>query len=322
MLYIDDTLPQVQKAKAYYQKIITCFVNRKIYGKTRQCSDQFCIVCKSGIQKARISKQLTSVLRKLDVGKIVAGEPTELVAMQRDFERLYFGKTRKKVISTLDIKGLHSIFNYSWFVNKENKYYNAYQLCDNLKIETCIYCNRLYTNTIITSKKEKIIRPTLDHWFAYNEYPLLALSFYNLIPSFTPCNSSVKLDATFDLAQNIHPYVDKNITSQYQFQYTYDKSLQTYKVNIKSKNNQKLENTVEILKLKEIYSCHQSEIADLDLLRRKYNSQYLNDLGKLLDKNLTQKDVYRIFFGVEYDDENFYKRPLSKFKKDLLDFKI
>ena len=76
------------------------------------------------------------------------------------------------------------------------------------------------------------------------------------------------------------------------------------------------------MKIAEIYEHHQSELADLDLLRRKYNKSYLTSLGKLLNTKLTEKEVYRIMFGVEYEDENFHKRPLSKLKKDLLNIKI
>ena len=34
--------------------------------------------------------------------------------------------------------------------------------------------------------------------------------------------------------------------------------------------------------------------------------------------HLSFKEVYRLAFGVEYDETKFYKRPLSKFKKDIL----
>lgn len=50
----------------------------------------------------------------------------------------------------------------------------------------------MYTKTVFDEEGEKITRPTFDHWFAKDDHPLLALSFYNLIPSCNICNSSVK----------------------------------------------------------------------------------------------------------------------------------
>ena len=41
------------------------------------------------------------------------------------------------------------------------------------------------------------MRPQFDHWFPKKKYPLLAISFYNLIPCCTYCNSSVKGDIEF-----------------------------------------------------------------------------------------------------------------------------
>lgn len=184
-----------------------------------------------------------------------------------------------------------------------------------------MYCNRLYTSTVISNKKALVIRPTLDHWFPQGQYPILALSFYNLIPSCSPCNSSIKHASNFKLTKNIHPYVDSNVTGNYTLQSTYDKSLRSFKIKVISKDN-KIRTTLEEMKIAEIYEHHQSELNDLDLLQKKYNKSYLKDLNRLLGTSLSEKDVYRIMFGVEYEDENFYKRPLSKLKKDILNIKL
>ena len=47
----------------------------------------------------------------------------------------------------------------------------------------CPYCNRNY---IITDSDVNTAQ--LDHFFSKTDYPILALSFYNLIPSCQPCN--------------------------------------------------------------------------------------------------------------------------------------
>ena len=42
----------------------------------------------------------------------------------------------------------------------------------------------------------------------------------------------------------------------------------------------------------------------------------LND--SLKGVNLSKEEVYRLAFGVHYEDDKFDRRPLSKLKKDIL----
>lgn len=322
MLYIDDQLAHAKQAKEKHTKLITCYIKRKILGKSAKtiCTDALCSICGSNIRKAITSKYLFSILKNIDIQKLVQSKPSGLVELSREFNKSYLRS--RKAITANDLVSLEKIFNYTWFIDKKNTAYNAYDLCNNLEIESCIYCNRLYTSTVIVDDDELIIRPTLDHWFTQEKYPLLALSFYNLIPSCSPCNSSVKHSATFNLNKNIHPYIDKNITQDYKLHSKYDNSLNTFKVTVKIRKNSpkksKILSTLASMKIEEIYGSHQAELADLDILQRKYNDSYLKSLGKLLDKKFTAEEVYRIMFGVEFEDENFYKRPLSKLKKDIL----
>jgi hypothetical protein len=317
MLHIDDTLLHVQQAKALHAKYITCYVKRKIYGRNAAsiCSDAKCPICQGRTQKVKASIFLISLFDLIDIQKLIEGSPAEILKINNDFRKMYSAFLPQ--FTSEDKESLNSIFNYEWFESKKNILYNAYDLCGNLKIETCVYCNRLYTSTIVVGKKEMIIRPTLDHWFPQAQYPLLALSFYNLIPSCSPCNSSVKHSNPFKLRTNIHPYVEKSVTNDYHLESTYDKSVSTFKIKVKSKSA-KILSTMKAMKIAEIYEHHQSELADLEMIRKTYGMSYLRSLGKLLGTKLSEKEVYRLMFGVEYDDQNFYKRPLSKLKKDIL----
>jgi len=319
MLYINDQLPHVQLAKKQHAKLITCYIRRRLEGKSPAtiCSDSACKICNSGTQKAKISDRLLAKLRTFDWVKLIDATPDVLFRLSNQFNGLY----NRNTVSNADKKALERIFNYTWFENKRNKLYNAYELCNNLKVETCVYCNRSYTSTVINKKGEKIIRPTLDHWFPQTDYPLLSLSFYNLIPACASCNSSVKHDSMFSLVSHVHPYVDKAITSDYRLVSIYDNSLNSFKITIDTSDS-RIRSTLEAMEIEQIYQHHQSELADLDLIKRKYNKSYLTSLGNLLNAKLSEKEVYRIMFGVEYEDEDFYKRPLSKLKKDILVPKI
>jgi hypothetical protein len=149
----------------------------------------------------------------------VSGVKSTILKFLNDEENL-----KKLLIGTPDIldtvkdkftskglkKSLKTLINYDSWIKTDAKatyrYYNAYHLAEKLNIPTCVYCNRIYTKTVISDSGKKITRPTFDHWFPKSEYPLLALSFYNLIPSCSVCNSGVKCYTPFKLSKQFHTY--------------------------------------------------------------------------------------------------------------------
>lgn len=214
------------------------------------------------------------------------------------------------------------VFKYKdWFDKKKENVYNAYDLAKNLDIPVCVYCNRMYTKTVFDEEGDKITRPTFDHWFAKEEHPLLALSFYNLIPSCNVCNTSVKGTKDLNLTDHYHPYVDstKEVDKQITFSY-YNKKLKSYSFNIKCIKKSKADNTVSFFKLKEIYETHEDEIFDLVRLRDVYSDKYLQILRNNILKgtSTSDKEIYRLAFGTHIDEAQFDRRPLSKMKKDIL----
>ncbi len=193
---------------------------------------------------------------------------------------------------------------------------HAYQVAKLINQNTCTYCNRLYTSSF-TKGSKKVFLAQFDHWFPKADYPLLALSFYNLIPSCSPCNSSVKGSVKFALDTHIHPYVDDIIND---FSFGYDlKAVGEYKIKIETKED-KIKKTLDDFKIKEIYNSHQSELDDLITTKRAYSKGYLSSLALAFPKaGLSDKDIYRLAFGVEQDEKDFHKHPLSKFKHDILE---
>ena len=84
-----------------------------------------------------------------------------------------------------------------------------------LHIKVCPYCNREYTFTIsLPNKKDKLLF-NFDHFLSKSEYPYLSLSFFNLIPCCSICNTNFKGDKPFSVYKNIHPHIEgfnKNVT--------------------------------------------------------------------------------------------------------------
>lgn len=103
------------------------------------------------------------------------------------------------------IKDLEQIFNYEKFISKYGQW-NAYALCKKSKTRICPYCNHAYAFTIKT--KGGSFRPTLDHFFYKDEYPHLALTLYNLVPSCSSCNSSLKGKKDFFKNPHLNPLFD------------------------------------------------------------------------------------------------------------------
>lgn len=123
------------------------------------------------------------------------------------------------------LKTLLEVFDYKKVLSKSKS--KSYWLTRVKEQEVCTYCNRQYTFTVIKDLKNgkrenddsRIARPALDHWFPESLYPIMSLSFYNLIPSCTICNSSAKGDALFKFETHIHPYLNDKPNPTFKFGY-------------------------------------------------------------------------------------------------------
>jgi len=344
MLYIDDTSTKVEYALEQHKKYVLCRVRKKITGN--DCDDDNCPVCKHTRQIQNLPSKLLVFFTPKIIEDIIIGKPDVISKINQDlfalyhiknytnFSKLYFSIQKKEreskypnihhTINTV-FDFLERIFSYSWLSDlKTNEFYSLYHLANNLNRNTCTYCNRIYTNTMVAKDNKKVMRPQFDHWFPQSKYPLLALSFYNLIPSCSICNSTVKNDTDFNLKDNIHPYIN-NIINDFNFDYEYKYVLNSYdtKVDLNisdtDPNAKKIINTLDAMHITDMYDAHQSELKDLILTKKAYSKEYLKSIKSLFSSiNLTDDEIYRLIFGVEYDDKNFHKRPFSKFKSDIL----
>ena len=224
---------------------------------------------------------------------------------------------------------LKKIFNYDLFINK-TKRYDAYDLAKGLGVRTCLYCNRLYTLTVVKkNNKYKFTRPEFDHFLDKDNNPLLALSIYNLIPSCKVCNSSLKGTKPFSIRKHLHPYKDDCMEDYwYRFlPHNVDDVLKgnsSLKVSIDTAlidqdRRQRIKRTSNVFKLNEIFSAHTEELSDLFEIRHLFSKEYFRELKKTYEHlKLSDEDYYRIIFGTYYKKEDFHRRPFSKIKYDLL----
>lgn len=347
MLYINPTAPNVKLAIKNHLKILTCYVNKKLGEPI--CKDPSCKICSQSIYKitklsVKIKQFLTS---NNNIEIILIGSPTELELLNISFWKYifhnhdlsdlsqYFKDHNAESLKKKDLnyqrrykqinyyrKQIKSIFNYDWFNKKTTLPYNSFHLCKSLDRYTCTYCNRSYTSTVINDQNKMITRPTLDHWFPKSKFTLLSISFFNLIPSCYSCNSSVKGSENLSLANSIHPYKDINQSNDFEFDYGYT-SLKGFRILLNDTPSgviagSKAKNTLESMYIDEVYNSNISELRDLLIIKAKYSKNYIHAMQSLLKIKMPKTEIFRILFGVMYEEQHFHKRPLSKFKKDIL----
>lgn len=221
---------------------------------------------------------------------------------------------------------LDKVFNY----NDLNSAI-AYEVAKMKGRNTCTYCNRQYTFTIGQENSNGVItsktRPQFDHWFAHSHYPLLSLSFYNLIPSCPVCNSAAKGTSHYSLKTHIHPYITESAEPDFEFraQLKIDENARNARWGVKLvvKKGSKEERMAKDLMLEKLYACHGPlELKDIMDFRMKNNPTYLRTLFSMVCQKFDQQrsinDVYRMMFGVERDSSKILDRPLGKFKRDIL----
>jgi hypothetical protein len=238
---------------------------------------------------------------------LIKGKPILLLKVHQKFEI---------IITNQDNDKLKKCFKRAYEDQFQKKY--SKEFLNHLNIETCTYCNRNYT---LDFKNLTNARAQLDHWFPKSEFPILALSFYNLIPSCHSCNHIKGKANDYDwltaLDNQNHPYLNK---SDFSFSFKFEKYNKP-KVTVKPKDL-KTENTINFNKTKEIYEAQSGkELKDLLDLRYKYSKNYLDILCNETFKGLrlSQEEAYRMIFGIVTEERNFHKRPFSKFKKDIIE---
>lgn len=237
---------------------------------------------------------------------------------------------------------LNVIFPYNlFFQKKDHEWFYASKLANNLKTPVCPYCNREYINSVNTKKGRKVIGPTFDHFLSQKDFPFLKLSFYNLIPSCTTCNSRLKNQKEFDFKNFLYPYYDSyNGLATFKLSYKgtdiagkFDESklikVDDLSIHIAttSKHIDKLhgdgvdmkKGSLNIFMTEYIYNESHKDVA-YDILDkyRKTTRHHVKSITKLLNaEGKSVSEVYRFYLSNYHDEKHFNKRPLSRMTKDI-----
>ena len=190
-------------------------------------------------------------------------------------------------------KDLTNIFDYNNFITKTISY-DAYDLCSASKTRSCPYCNQSYAFTVRSPKKE--FRPTLDHFFPKESYPHLALSLYNLVPSCSICNSSLKGRINFSKTPHLHPLFD-NESIEFSLETTksreeivalLDINTKEFNIKVEYNNDTKSTNSVKTFIIEERYESFIFEAVNFARCKIYYDELKNNnqiDIIRDIDEN-------------------------------------
>jgi hypothetical protein len=325
MIYLGEQIDALEK----FYSVVTCWVKSKELGRKKasnpsgyKCSDLSCSVCTRDLQKIEDHDRFFAfIIPKLE--EIIKAKPDKMLQLELKLRAEWCYNVNHNLKEFND--GCLEVFKkkgYSgWFTDAKGL---NYDLAEWLDKHTCTFCNRQYIFTARKNAGEKGITCQFDHWFDKSSRPLFALSFYNLIPSCSVCNSSVKSVAHFNTVDYLHPYIDKDISSRFKFSSIPNTAIE-YGITFLNENKMdvKTKRTLEGLGTKLVYSKHsKKELQDLIDLRLKYSENYLKVLLEdtfSSELNMTKEEKYRLIFGIEISEDNMHKRPFSKFKKDIIE---
>ncbi|MCF2660290.1 hypothetical protein JQM83_14010 [Parabacteroides distasonis] len=210
----------------------------------------------------------------------------------------------------------------------------SYKHLTKLDIRTCPYCNRNY---IVTMKRKRDksfkTRAEFDHFYEKSNYPLLALSFYNLVPSCHICNHG-KLVAKAGVNPYFRGFSSSLAISAYEQDILKDQnSFRKLNVNdilhLKGKDKFSLafpsatadeKINISTFGLAELYNEHKDYVMELIDKANAYNDigvQNLYDAFQGIGRS--PQDVYDFVWGKSLTDTDLYNRPLSKLTKDVLE---
>ena len=184
---------------------------------------------------------------------------------------------------------------------------------EELKVTVCPYCNRNYINS--TNKRTMC---DLDHFFNKDTYPILAVSFYNLVPVCHACNHAKQkekiLYSPHDLSENTDNLLSFgfNISGM-------DFLTDATQIGIEIDCSNKFMDNAKVLKLKKVYQIHSDVVQECIKKTIMFNPQYLKYLyHEYRELFESEKEFYRIIYGNYLEEISYGKRPLSKMTKDIL----
>lgn len=266
----------------------------------------------------------------------------EYVSKKKHFLLYIEKKYEKNTLEMMnDIIGL--FIYYELLDSKQKGITIKQELYGRLNIRACPYCNRQFIDPIaIKNEKNEEIEKRhntgdLDHILPKSQYPLYAVSLWNLTPCCKTCNETFK---SSDESPILNPWEDgfgdrviltlypennesiSNIffgdTENFSVRWKVLQSKKSQPQNTESKNNQstkkitkeeKIKNAITMFRLNELYTTHRSEIRKLLATQQKYPEVYDIFLSRF-DNGATEKTK-------PIEEEDYQTMVLARLTHDI-----
>ena len=224
---------------------------------------------------------------------------------------------------------LKHVFRYEDVFRSQGEIYRLVSL---LGVEICPYCNRLFITTIASGDKK--MSPQLDHYRSKSQYPFLALSIMNLVPSCSVCNH-IKGDTSLEI---LYPYEEEmgkrcsfsvdaegDLTALTGTRINHENlTIQLKQSDEKSSLGQRIKASIDQLNLKKVYQSHRGYVSDLLLQRYIFTDEMVKDIRNSFPNLFkSEKEVREMLLLNKLDQEHWGDYPLGKLTHDIseeLDF--
>lgn len=187
------------------------------------------------------------------------------------------------------------------------------EFVEELQVTVCPYCNRNFVNS--TYKRTMC---DLDHFYDKETYPILAVSFHNLVPVCHACNHAKASNAISYSPHNTKFNTDDLLSFDFYIG-GIDYWVDNKQIGIEIDCSRELESNVQELKLREVYQIHSYIVQECIKKAIMFNPDYMTDLFNTYNGLFeSEEELYRIVFGNYMEESSYGKRPLSKLTKDIL----
>lgn len=285
-----------------------------IHFKNPEISTVDSLYCQLGLTKKGGQKELRKKPKNVDdwckANLIVDGKtysfPEVIKADFSTLTRIRQEIDDKKIVMPDDLKNY--MINTLYEVRFPRK-----EFVDALEVTVCPYCNRNFVNS--TFDKTMC---DLDHFYEKSEYPVFAISFYNLVPVCHYCNHTKSTKKITYSSHDSKFKADDLLTFDFHIRgidFLSDKQ----QLGIEIYDAKQIKSNIDVLKLRELYQIHTDVVQECIKKAMMFEPGYLNYLAnEYKDLFASKEELYRIVFGNYYGEEAYGKRPLSKMTSDIL----
>jgi len=192
-------------------------------------------------------------------------------------------------------------------------------------IRACVYCNAQYA---VSAKKGKTDRSSIyrstyniDHWKPKNNYPYLAVAFYNLYPCCTTCNqgkSYTEKDWCMyaQVGDMLNPYKFRlDDMSLLNYLLTWD--AEQLKIDFVDKTTGLKPDYDKDFHVQKLYNNFKTEVEDVIWRNRIYNAKMVEAMQQSGVYKIKPQDANRFIIGNYDREEDVMKRPLAKLTQDI-----